>query len=126
MVGRIPAKNVDDVTFYVEKLLGYETTPTPISQQSRMIFVADNYREATGQLDTAGDFASAGDAVVGLQPPQAQIERVYYNPSPTHTQNPWREPDALTAWRKTMAALNQGSGFATFIGHAHHWQWAWT
>lgn len=125
-VGRIPAKNVDDVTFYVEKLLGYERTPATVIERSRILFVADNYREASGRVDAAGDFAATADAAATLQPAGTQIERVYYDPWQTHTQDPWREPDAQTAWRKTLEALNRGGGFASFVGHAHHWQWAST
>lgn len=125
-VGRIPANDPEQVRFYVEKLLAYERTPAPLDQRSRMIFVADNYREASGQVDGAGDFALSSDAAVAQQPKNARIERVYYDPSPTHTQAPWREPDAVTAWRKTREALSRGGGFAVYTGHAHPEQWAST
>ncbi len=125
-VGRIPAKSADEVAFYVEKLLAYERTPAPLAERSRVVVVADNYRDANGQVDGAGDFAITADAAVAEQPPGTQIERIYYDPSPSHTQNPWREPDGVVAWRKTLAALNRGAGFVTYAGHAHHWQWAST
>lgn len=91
-----------------------------------MVFVADNYRDAYGRVDGAGDFAITANAAVAQQPPNAQIERVYFDPSPSHSQAPWREPDPVAAWRKTLDALNRGGGFATYIGHAHQWQWAST
>ncbi|RLT38387.1 MAG: hypothetical protein DWI57_12120 [Chloroflexi bacterium] len=125
-VGRIPAKNAAEVTLYVAKLLAYEHTPAPLADRSRMLFVADNFRDASGRVDGAGDFTISADAAVAQQPAGTQIERIYYDPSPTHSQDVWREPDALTAWRKTLAALKRGGGFATYTGHAHHWQWAST
>ena len=125
-VGRIPAKNAGEVAFYVDKLLTYERSPAALAERSRMIFVADNFRDASGRVDGAGDFALATDAAVARQPAGTQIERIYYDPSPSHSQNPWREPDGVVAWRKTLAALNRGGGFATYTGHAHHWQWAST
>lgn len=125
-VGRIPAKSAAEVTFYVEKLLGYERTPAPVDQRARMVFVADNYRDASGRVDPAGDFALATETAVALQPASAQIERVYFDPSPTHSQNPWREPDPVRAWQKTVEALNRGGGFASYTGHAHQQQWAST
>lgn len=125
-VGRIPAKNEDDVRFYVSKLLGYETNPAPLAQRARQIFVADNFRDASGRVDAAGDFALSAEAAVALQPDGAQIERVYFDPSPSHTLAPWREPEPVAAWQKTRDALNRGGGFAVYVGHAHHWQWAST
>lgn len=108
-VGRIPAKSAEEVTFYVAKLLGYERTPAPLAQRSRTVFVADNYRDAYGRVDGAGDFAITANAAVAQQPPNAQIERVYFDPSPSHSQDPWREPDPVAAWRKTQDALNRGA-----------------
>lgn len=125
-VGRIPAKSAEDVAFYVEKLLGYERSPASLAQRSRMVFVADNYRDASGRVDGAGDFAISAQAAVDLQPANAEIERVYFDPSPTHSQAPWREPDAVVAWRKTQDAFNRGGGFVSYVGHAHQWQWAST
>ena len=125
-VGRIPAKRVEEVAFYVEKLLGYERTPAPLAQRSRMVFVADNYRDASGWVDGAGDFAISAQAAVAQQPPNAQIERVYFDPSPSHSQDLWREADPVVAWRKTQDALNRGGGFVSYTGHAHQWQWAST
>jgi hypothetical protein len=125
-VGRIPAKNVEEVAFYVTKLLGYEHTPAPLAQRSRIVFVADNYRDAYGRVDGAGDFAIAADGAVAQQPPNAEIERVYFDPSPSHSQDLWREADPVVAWRKTLDALNRGGGFVSYTGHAHQWQWAST
>ena len=125
-VGRIPAKSAQEVAFYVEKLLAYERTPAALADRSRMLFVADNYRDASGRVDGAGDFTISAQTAVAQQPAGTQIERVYYDPSPTHTQDPWREPSAATAWRKTLAAFSRGAGFISYLGHAHHWQWAST
>lgn len=125
-VGRIPAKSAEEVAFYVEKLLGYERTSAPLAQRSRVVFVADNYRDASGRVDAAGDFTVLAEAGVAQQPPNAEIERVYFDPSPSHSQAPWREPDPVAAWHKTADALNRGGGFVSYLGHAHQWQWAST
>ncbi|MGB5051693.1 MAG: C25 family cysteine peptidase, partial [Caldilineaceae bacterium] len=125
-VGRIPAKSSEEVAFYVKKLLAYEQTPAPLAQRARMIFIADNFQDASGRVDGAGDFALSADGAVAQQPERAVIERVYFDPSPTHSQAPWREANPVTAWRKTLDALNRGGGFASYIGHAHQWQLAST
>lgn len=99
----------------MEKLLAYERTPAPLAQRARMVFVADNYRDANGTVDGAGDFAISADAGVALQPANAEIERVCYDPSPSHSQDPWREPDATTALRKTREALARQESLRTLL-----------
>lgn len=99
----------------MEKLLAYERTPAPLAQRARMIFIADNYRDANGTVDGAGDFAIFADAAVALQPANAKIERVCYDPSPSHSQDPWREPAAVAASRKTREALARQESLRTFL-----------
>lgn len=126
MIGRIPAKSAAELDAYVEKLLTYETTGPALPGSARAVYVADNFRQADGSADSAGDFAAAAEKSIALQPTGLTIERVFYDPSDDHTSAPWRIRDGLEARQKTIDTLSNGAGFVTYIGHAHYWQWAST
>lgn len=125
-LGRLPVSTVAELETVITKIIGYETADEPGAWRSQALYIADNYVQATGEFDTAGDFAALADAGVTMNPQGITSHRIYYDPSPTHTQNAWREPDAVHAYQKTVAALNGGVGLVTYIGHSHYWQWAVT
>lgn len=126
LIGRLPVKSSAEVTTVVNKIIGYETGPADASWRNRAIYLTDNSYEADGRPDPAGDFMTEADASIALQPATLSIARLSYDPSPMHTEAPWREPDQVRARDRTLALLNQGSGTVTFFGHAHEWQWALT
>jgi hypothetical protein len=126
MVGRIPAKSAAEFDAYVEKLLAYESVGPTFAASSSALYVADNYRQADGSVDSAGDFAAAAERSAALHPTGLRVERIFYDPSEDHIIAPWRISDALAARQMTIDALSAGAGFATYFGHAHFWQWAQT
>ena len=128
MVGRLPVKSASETATVVAKIVDYETAgpDAATNWRARAVYVADNLRNADGSIDEGGDFAAFADASAALQPSWMAVERLYYDPSPSHEDVPWREPDAVTAYRRTLALLNAGAGLVNYVGHAHHWQWAVT
>ncbi len=127
MIGRLTVKSESELQVVVAKIVGYETMKEQgLDWRSRAVYVADNFRAADGKVDGAGDFAAAADASIALMPDNLEIRRVYYDPWTTHNLAPWREPDAVKAYNKTMQAMNDGAGLVNYIGHAHFWQWAST
>ncbi len=125
-LGRLPVKSAGELEAVVQKIVGYEQNGITPAAASRLIYVADNFRNADGTLDGAGDFAFAAEQSIALQPASAALERIYYDPAPVTSQQPWHEADARAAYEKTVAALKGGAGFVNYIGHAHYWQWAST
>lgn len=125
-IGRIPAKSVAELDAYVEKLLAYETTGPAFPASARALYVADNYRQADGSVDSAGDFAAAAEKSIALQPSGLMVERLFYDPFADQSSAPGRISDAVVARHKTIDALSAGAGFVTYVGHAHFWQWAQT
>ena len=129
-IGRLPVKSAGELTVVVNKIVRYETAATgPLlnSWRSRAGFLADNYREANGVVDAAGDFAAMADWVVALQPKTASPWRVYYDPYlPTAGTAPWRESKAVSAYTRTIELFNAGVGLMNFHGHAHQFQIAST
>lgn len=130
-LGRLPVKSAAELSALVAKIVAYERAPTDLSWQTRALFVADNYREADGAPDSAGDFAAAADAAAAMAPAGVTVERVYYDPwrlddSGAPLADPWRVGDAAEARARTLAALSAGAGVVTYVGHSHTWQWAVT
>lgn len=128
MLGRLPVNSAQELEQLVGKIVGYESAPDDGSLwRSRAVYLADNYREASGAIDGAGDFAAAAEESAALQPPGIHIERVYYAPFLAQgSTSAWYEPDATRAHERTLAALNTGAATVMYIGHSHHWQWAVT
>jgi Peptidase family C25 len=126
LLGRLPVKGVAELQALVTKVISYEMAAGGLDWRSRVAYVADNYRDAEGNIDGAGDFAAFADQSAALQPPGIEIRRLYYDPSPSHVGVPWREPDAVHAHARTLDLLNDGAGLVTYVGHSHQWQWAVT
>lgn len=125
-IGRLSVQHADELETIVAKIVGYESTSMEGVWRSRAVYVADNFSEASGETDPAGDFAAIANQGSSLQPPGVTISRVYYDPSPSHIGVPWREPDPAQAHQRTFDLLNRGAGTVTYIGHSHYWQWAVT
>lgn len=128
-LGRLPVNTAADLKGVINKLISYETTDLAGSWRSRNVYIADNYRDATGKIDDAGDFAALSEQSVGLQPSGVDIERLYYDPWKRDSAglplpDPWREPDAEQAYQRTHALLSAGAGLVNYTGHSHYWQWA--
>lgn len=126
-IGRLPAKTVAEVQVMARKLVSYEAGPPAFDWQPRLVFIADNYREANGATDPYGDFAALADVMLALQPAGARVERLYYDPYlPTAGGAPWREPNAAQAHNRVLGLLNAGAGLAQYTGHGNYYQWAVT
>ena len=125
-LGRLPVKNATELQYLVAKIIGYETAPTGDSWRSRLWYITDNGTEADGSEDPGGDFAAFADKSIALQPTGLDIRRMYYDPSPSSVGVPWREPDAVRAHQRTLAAFNGGAAIINYVGHSNQQQWAVT
>ncbi len=125
-LGRLPVKSADELSAVVGKLVRYEQGGLGGLWRARSIYLADNYRDAYGNPDGAGDFALFADTSAALQPGWMEIQRLYYDPSPTYIQDSWREPDSEVAHQYTLELLNNGAAFVNYAGHSHYWQLAVT
>lgn len=127
MFGRFPVKKLSELNDLVKKILAYEQAPRNAAWRFRIGLVTDNYTQADGSHDGAGDFASMADAIAERLPSGITANRLYYDPSPTHpTDQPWREPNEDLAHKRTIDLFNDGAALITYIGHSHQWQWAVT
>lgn len=125
--GRFPVKNPAELEQLVNKILRYEQAANNPAWQARIGLVADNYAEADGSHDNAGDFASMADTIAARTPQGIAVNRLYYDPGPARPiDQPWREPDEDRARQRTIDLINNGAALITYIGHSHQWQWAVT
>lgn len=125
-LGRLPARSPAELTALVSKLLAYEASPFDIGWRSRVLYVADNYRDPSGQPDGAGDFAAFAEASILDLPQGILVKRLYYDPSPNAPAESWREKDALAAYQRTHTLLSAGAGIVNYVGHGSQYQWAVT
>lgn len=125
-VGRIPAQNADQLTYFIAKLQRYEASGAGAWKQ-RIVSIADNYRNAAGIPETAIDFPTLAMQSEQFYPHGMTVERMYYDPDPaTSAGVPWREPDAMRAYQRTRDLLNNGAAIVQYMGHSNHYQWAKT
>ncbi len=126
LYGRLPARDVDDARAIVAKILLYETQNFA-PWRSRTALIADNYQDADGTPDGAGNFAWLLDQALPLQPAGWFSRRVYYDPyQPTASQDSWREPSTDAARAQTRSAFEDGAGLVVYSGHGLVDRWAST
>jgi hypothetical protein len=125
-LGRLTVNSVSELAGLVAKIIAYETAPLNMSWGKRNVYIADNYRQPDNTVDPAGDFATLADLSAAQQPSGIEILRLYYDPSPTSAGGPSREPDAVRAYQRTLALLNQGAALVNYVGHSSQYQWAVT
>lgn len=124
-IGRLPVKSVAELESLVTKILTYETAPSG-GWTSRAVVATDNGYGSDGVPDPAGNFASLGDQSIANLPPQMQVRRVYFDPSPQRPPESWREPDGPRARDQLISAISEGAALVTYFGHSSQFQWAVT
>ena len=120
LIGRLPVKSAAELTQLVNKIIAYETAPIDVWNW-RSGHLADNYQEANGQADAAGNFPEYQDAAVSLQPPDIDVRRAYFDPYlPSRSNSPWREADPIQTHQNTLALFNAGAAVINFQGHGYY------
>ena len=118
LIGRLPVKSAAELTQVVNKIIAYETAPLE-GWNWRSGHLADNYQEANGQPDAAGNFPVYQDAAVRLQPPEVEVRRVYFDPYLPSNDAPWREANPLQVHQNAINLFNQGAAIINFQGHGY-------
>lgn len=123
--GRLPANTPGEASRMVNKIISYETAPPAGPWRSGLVFVSDNFRDANGAPDLAGNFELMNEAVITHIPPQYTIRRVYYDPYPADDTGEafrYRTPENTTT--AIINEVNAGALFLNYIGHASNTTWA--
>lgn len=123
-LGRLPARTLAEATVMVNKIISYENSPPPGAWTGTLTFVADNARDANGTPDPAGNFELLINGIISLVPPQYTANRVFYDPYPNDDNGEpyrYRTPSATTD--AIVDAVNDGTVFLNYIGHASVTTW---
>jgi hypothetical protein len=124
-IGRLPARSLDSALRMVGKIINYETAPEPGSWRQTVVFVADNYHDANGIPDDAGDFVTLSEAVIDQVPGSYTVERVYYDPYPIDDDGePYRYRTPQETTQAVIAAINAGQVMVNYSGHGAPTTWA--
>ncbi|MFZ2487209.1 MAG: C25 family cysteine peptidase [Anaerolineae bacterium] len=124
-LGRLPARNLTEATWLVNKTISYDSAPPAGSWAGTLTFVADNPRSATGTWDTGGNFELFTENIIALTPSQYAVKRVFYDPYPADDSNePYRYRTPETTTDAIVAAVNSGTVFLNYTGHAGTTTWA--
>ena len=124
-LGRLPARNLAEATVMVNKIISYEAAPPPGPWANTLTFVADNYRNANGEPDLAGNFEALSNGTIALVPPQYTSNRIYFDPYPSDDSGePYRYRTVSAATDAIVASVNNGAVFLNYIGHAGVTTWA--
>ncbi|MCX6027855.1 MAG: C25 family cysteine peptidase [Chloroflexi bacterium] len=109
LVGRLPVNTITETQIVVDKIVRYETDPSPGGWNSNVVFVAD-------AADAGGDFAADSDQLASafIQAPFTPRPIYYAPPATTVTDT---QQAILTRW-------NAGAGLILYNGHASVRQWS--
>ena len=125
MVGRLPVNSLAQTETVVGKTLAYRAAPLG-AWSSKAIFLTDNYYNADGSTDPAGDFVASAESAIAALPPGFDAQRFFYDPSPQRAGLPgfYATPDPLRAAMRR--SLNGGAALLSYHGHSSFWQWGYT
>ena len=136
-IGRLPANSAQDVQIMVDKIVRYETDDQQlVAWRGNTLQVADDYFQADGKLDAAGNFPQLAEDVIALQPAGVRVRRNYYGATTDFSGLPPSlsaffqsiaayfvgEPEA--AVKRTLDYASSGIALFTFTGHANHYKYA--
>jgi len=123
LIGRWPVGNEQELKTVIQKTLSYERDMPLAPWQRRIVFVADNYRNARGVPDRAGDFAAEADYTLKNQLPPPFLGKALFF-------MPWKggqESRGISNIQEMRSQIvltwNQGAGIINWIGHASYEQW---
>lgn len=139
IVGRLPARTVEEAATLVAKTAGMLSAPPPGAWRNRVLVLADNDVEADGRPDPAGSFEETAEAVIHDLPRGMDIRRFYYAPSQPTSRPRYRETAVLrcelfrafdggspndTHCAPNPEGTSTGAELLVYVGHASPWQMA--
>lgn len=115
LIGRFSTNTPAEVTTIVNKVIQYETNPTPGDWNAFQLFVADN-------PDSAGNFYNDSDQGYNMIQPPFIGQRYYFGKG--SSSQPYIYPTVDLLRSSFLASFNSGAGLVVFNGHSSWHQWA--
>lgn len=114
LVGRLPVNNSTELSTVIDKIIQYESNPTPGAWNENHLFVTDN-------PDEAGDFFADSDGLYNnLQSPI--VGQRFYLGETASEAHIYTDPVQLR--NDFLNQFNAGASLVTFHGHSSWHQWA--
>ena len=126
-IGRYPAKSIDDVTAFVEKIIQYESNPMYGMWRQRITLVADDAArpEPThGSIATGKSHTQNSETISNLIGKGIEIRKLYMMEYPEVSNSSLYgviKPDATD---ELLNILSEGTSIINYIGHGSAHQWA--
>ncbi|MFQ6677253.1 MAG: type IX secretion system sortase PorU [Fidelibacterota bacterium] len=128
-IGRFPAKNVDEVQDYVEKIIEYETHPVLGYWRQRVTLVADDGARPEddgphGSISTGKSHTLNSENASKFISPRIEVQKLYMLEYPEVSDASSYgviKPDATEA---LFDILTEGTAIINYIGHGSEHQWA--
>ena len=120
-LGRIPARNLQDATTSVDKIISYETTAPLDTWRNRITIVSDDGKTSEG--DDGSRYTDHSEELAGLDAlKNFDQNKIYIVQYPTvNSAGGRRKPDANVA---IVDAINSGAVITNYIGHGNERLWA--
>ena len=121
-VGRIPARSAEEASVVVHKIISYETTAPIDGWRNIFTFIADDGL-TSGTEDDGATFTNRAEGLAESHAAKIyENKKIYIIEYPTvNSALGRRKPNANTA---IVDAINQGTIYTNFIGHANDQVWA--
>ena len=127
--GRYPAKNIQEVQDFVEKIIEYETNPVLGYWRQRFTLVADDGARPEddgphGSIRTGKSHTLNSEAAAKFISPRVEVQKLYLLEFPEVSDASSYgviKPDATDA---LFDILNEGTAIINYIGHGSEHQWA--
>ena len=123
-LGRWPVGSLEELAVVVRKTVFYGRDMPTAEWQRHIAFVTDNYRDAHGRPDAAGDFPSLAEQSASGQLGLPFVrDRLYYTPWAPESGKPGYISDLEDMRQEIRLLWNRGASIITWIGHASYEQW---
>jgi hypothetical protein len=136
-IGRLPANTIQEVQIMVDKIVRYENDKENLAAwRGNTLQVVDDYFQADGVLDPAGNFPQFAEEIIALQPAGIRVRRNYYGASTNFSSLPaslatflqsvssYFVGDPKAAAQRTIDYASNDIALFTFTGHANHYKYA--
>lgn len=128
-IGRYPAKTINEVDNFIEKLIEFETHPVLGYWRSRVTLVADDAARPEdgadgGSISTGKSHTNNSENVSELISPKVEVNKLYMLEFPEVSDASSFgviKPAATEAFMETIA---EGTAIINYIGHGSEHQWA--
>jgi hypothetical protein len=121
-LGRLPARNLQEASVMVSKIISYENSSPIDPWRNRITFVADDGKTSTSE-DNGSQFTFDTETLAeSYTPASCDKTKIYLVEYPTlNSASGRRKPDVNKA---IVDAVNQGTLIVNYIGHGNERLWA--